>query len=1076
MNEQNTAPAFENTEALIAACVAEGGALRGQLPAEEDRRVLLASHELTLTGAPIVLLYLARSLRRLGWQPVLISPAAGPLLDTLLQESFPVLICPSLLENDVLPRAVGLFRFVVLNTIVFAQAAAALNGTDTSVLWWLHEAEEVYQNQFAQSMPSRLFSNISAYAVSQRAQEILLRHRPGYYAGVLPFGIPDAVDQDMEPLPLSPQAKGKRIFAIIGTVERRKGQDVLLNAVGLLPEDAARQCFFVFVGSVRHVDVGERVRMAAAEQADRFQYIPQLPVEKMPALYTAVDCVICASRDETGPMTMVEGCQFSKSLICSEHTGMATLLERDHAGFVYVGDDPAALAQCIMQVLGQSAEDESAMRERARALYVSNFSPVSFDRRLETEILPELLGPALLNERPNVEALLLRLAENSRKRLLHFEQLQKQELENGFTPEQEQIIRKMQARIDQLEAQNRYLSESFDTISNSSIWKITKPVRLTMDVIKRAVRPHMEMVFLRKGLYSLRTNGFRMTWQKAMQKIHFSGSLARIAKQALFTEEELAQQRKHHFFKEVKFSIVVPLYNTPERFLRAMIESVQAQTYAGWELCMADGSDAGHAQVEQICQEYAEKDSRIHYWKLEKNLGISGNTNACLEMVAGDYIGLFDHDDLLHPAALHEVMRAIENTGADFIYTDEAVFESPNIKTITSIHFKPDFAPDNLRANNYICHFTVFKRSLLDQVGLFDPSFDGSQDHDMVLRLTEKARRVAHIPEILYYWRAHAGSVAQNISSKQYAAEAGIRAVKSHISRSGYSAEVYSSKGFPAIYQIRYAIHARPKISILIPALHPQQAEACVNDILCKTTYPDYEIILGMPKDEKQFQIREKHVPVRTCLCPGTVTKAACLNRAALEAQGQYLVLLDERAQIVTGDWLEQMLMYAQRPDVGAVGAKLYDAKGRIHSAGLILGAGEAHFAGSPFTGASGDAIGYMGKLWYAQNCSAVSGACMMVDAALFHDFDRLDETLEAYDDVDFCLKLRRNGLLIVWTPYAQLRLCIKRGGKAEKVPAVLWTRWREELTTGDPYYNPNFRLDLESYTPKPSLSQHDAR
>ena len=502
MNEREASPTFENPEALIADCAARGGVLYGQFPDEEDRRVLLASHELGLNGAPIALLYMARSLRRLGWQPVLISPVEGPLLDTLLQESFPVLICPSLTENDVLPHSAGLFRFVVLNTLVFAHAAAALNGSNTSVLWWLHEAEEIYHSDFAQSMPSFLFSNIKVYADSLRSREHLLRHSPDYNVGMLPFCIPDAADKSVEPFPLSHSAEGKRIFALVGTVERRKGQDVLLDAVGLLTEDAVKQCFFVFVGPVFHADIGDKVRTAASSQADRFQYIPQLPLEKLPAFYTTVDCVVCASRDDPGPITIVEGCQFSKSVICSEHTGMAPLLERDRVGFVYGGDDPAALAHCIMQVLDQNAEDTVTMRERARSFYLSNFSIASFDRRLETEILPKLLEGDLLSEEPDAKAQLLRLVENNRQKLLQLELNRKRELERMAV--MEQSIHEKEARIEQLEAQNRYLSESFDTISNSFFWKITKPARFTLDVMKWAAQPYVDKGILRKGLYSSR--------------------------------------------------------------------------------------------------------------------------------------------------------------------------------------------------------------------------------------------------------------------------------------------------------------------------------------------------------------------------------------------------------------------------------------------------------------------------------------------------------------------------------------------------------------------------------------------
>ena len=231
---------------------------------------------------------------------------------------------------------------------------------------------------------------------------------------------------------------------------------------------------------------------------------------------------------------------------------------------------------------------------------------------------------------------------------------------------------------------------------------------------------------------------------------------------------------------------MVPLYNTPTEFLVQMIDSVTAQTYGGWELCLADGSGTEHAFVGQLCKEYTDKDSRILYKKLEKNEGISGNTNQCLQMATGDYIGLFDHDDILHPEALFEYMKVIEEQGADYIYCDETTFKGNDINHMLTMHFKPDYAPDNLRANNYICHFSVFKRTLLEGTELFRTKFDGSQDHDMILRLTDKAEKVVHVPRLLYYWRSHAGSVASNINAKSYAIEAARGAVADHLKQHGY--------------------------------------------------------------------------------------------------------------------------------------------------------------------------------------------------------------------------------------------------------------------------------------------------
>ena len=598
------------------------------------------------------------------------------------------------------------------------------------------------------------------------------------------------------------------------------------------------------------------------------------------------------------------------------------------------------------------------------------------------------------------------------------------------------------------------------------------------------------MLLIHKTLYSLRTYGLRLTWYKTLGKLHNLTSYARLAKQPLFSEDELARQRDHVFPQKIRFSIVVPLYNTPERYLREMIESVQAQTYAGWELCMADGSDAEHADVERISREYAEKDSRIRYRKLEKNLGISGNTNACLEMAGGDYVGLFDHDDLLHPAALYEVMWAICELDADFIYTDEAVFFGQNRNNITSVHFKPDFAPDNLRANNYICHFCVFSIKLLKRAGVFRSEYDGSQDHDLILRLTEKAACIAHIPEILYYWRAHPGSVAQDITAKSYAVEAGKKAVADSVSRAGYAAQVNSSPVFPAIYNVQYELISQPRLSILLPVRNLAQARDCLSSILQKSSYPDYEILMIVDgcEPEDSFAPDQSNPAVHVFRLPAPCSHPACINLAAKHAAGEYLVLVDESVEVITPDWMEQLLMYTQRRDVAAAGAILYDERDRIKVSGTVLGYGREGIAGDPFEGMPKSSIGYMGRLAYAQNCSAVSAACMMVRADLFHAVKGMDERLpDQYYGLDLCLKLRGRGYLIIWTPHAEMR-CKTKGKKKPRFEAeesrtqskaeraLFCSRWKRELDAGDPYYNPNFTLTGFGFSVASKIGQHKAK
>lgn len=633
------------------------------------------------------------------------------------------------------------------------------------------------------------------------------------------------------------------------------------------------------------------------------------------------------------------------------------------------------------------------------------------------------------------------------------------------------IEREARLRRQLVEARNAYLQ-----VTNSLSWRATKPFRACGNTLRRMPA----VALLRRGLRSLRTSGARYTWIKVLEKLNNRRQTRRADALLKDTEQALAEQRAKAFPRKILFSIVVPLYNTPESFLREMIGSVQAQTYANWELCLADGSDAAHGDVGDICRALAEKDRRIKYKKLERNLGISGNTNACLEMAAGAYIGLLDHDDILRASALFRVMQAICDRDADFVYTDETTFESPNIQKILSTHFKPDFAVDNLRANNYICHFTVFARRLLEQAGPFRPAYDGSQDHDLMLRLTAIAERIVHIPEILYFWRSHPSSVAQDIGVKEYAIAAGRKAVRDSVTRAGYPAVVESSRAFPAIYRLHYELKRRPKVSILIATRDNGAAlKRCLDSIFEKTTYPDWEIVLadGGSTDRETLdyydRLRQSRPAVSFCAAEGQFNRPRLINAAAARASGDCYVLLHDDVEVITPEWIEEMLMYAQRDDVSAVGAMLYFPNDMIQHAGFFLGHGPDGIAGRIYYRGLRNAIGYMGRLAYSQNLSAVSTECMMVKAAAFRRAGGLDEALAAYGDIDFCLKLRSGGNLIVWTPYAELyhHESGRRADDAEgrerlrREAAEMKRRWADALSAGDPYYNPNFAPDRADYS-----------
>lgn len=615
------------------------------------------------------------------------------------------------------------------------------------------------------------------------------------------------------------------------------------------------------------------------------------------------------------------------------------------------------------------------------------------------------------------------------------------------------------------------LTRKLDKIKGSIFWKLAKPARVVINyciATKNRILCHGNP----KGIAHKLLSKYR---EKKAIRIHGTGSFPSAA--------EREKEETTVFPKDVTFSILVPLYNTPERFLREMIESVMTQTYGKWELCLADGSDDAHAFVGRICQEYRQKDSRIKYQKLAKNEGISGNTNECYKMATGNYIALFDHDDLLHPCVLFAYMQAICEKDADYIYCDEATFKGNSINHMITLHFKPDFAPDNLLANNYICHFSVFSRELLESGELFRSQFDGSQDHDMILRLTAKAKHIVHVPRILYYWRSHKGSVASSIDAKTYAIDAAKGAVADHLTKLGYrNFEIESTRAFATIFRIKYELTSRPLVSIIIPNKdHVDDLSRCVESIINLSTYDNYEIVI-VENNSETAEIRtyyeeiSRHPRVQVVEYKGDFNYSKINNFGVQYAKGEYLLLLNNDTEVITPDWIEELLMYAMRKDVGVVGAKLYYPDKTIQHAGIVIGLGAHRTAGHTHYRIPEANVGYMGKLCYAQDVTAVTGACMMVSKALYEELGGLDESFTvALNDVDFCLRVREKGLLNIFTPFAELYHyeSKSRGSDKKDERALRYqqesdrfrVKWADALAKGDPYYNPNFSLDHSDFT-----------
>lgn len=545
--------------------------------------------------------------------------------------------------------------------------------------------------------------------------------------------------------------------------------------------------------------------------------------------------------------------------------------------------------------------------------------------------------------------------------------------------------------------------------------------------------------------------------------------------------EELKKQRETKWEYCPKISIAVPAFKTPEVFLCQMIESLLEQTYENWELCIVDASPED-ASMEYVLREYAEKDERVRWKKLEENKGIAENTNEAFYMAEGDYVGLLDHDDLLAPNALYEIVKALnEDQRIDVIYTDEDKVRGEELEHFQP-HLKPDFNPDLLKSNNYICHFFVVKKELLIQVRGVRKEFDGAQDYDFIFRCTENAEKVHHIPEILYHWRTHQSSTADNPESKLYAFEAGKRAIEGNLERSGLLGRVSHTKDY-GFYRVKYDVKGEPLISVIIPNKDAKEdLEKCVNAVLQKSTYENYEILIvenNSVTEEifKYYEELSKNPKIRILKWKKGFNYSAINNYAAAKAKGEYLLFLNNDTEVITLDWMEEMLGFAQREDTGAVGVKLCYGDDTIQHAGTVIGIGG--IAGHMFTDMPKERSGYMHKASLIQDLSAVTAACMMVKRQVFEEVGGFEEKLTvAFNDVDLCLRMREKGYLVVYDPYAELyHYESKSRGTEDSKEKVrrfqseiefMRCRWEDLLKKGDPYYNKNLSLTKWNYSLRP--------
>lgn len=511
------------------------------------------------------------------------------------------------------------------------------------------------------------------------------------------------------------------------------------------------------------------------------------------------------------------------------------------------------------------------------------------------------------------------------------------------------------------------------------------------------------------------------------------------------SKEELKKQRNYKFEIEPKISIVVPVYNTPKEFFDELVKSLQDQTYSNWELCLADGSPE---PIEYI-KEYIEKDNRIKYKVIGENKGISGNTNEALTLATGDFIGLLDHDDLLPSFSLYEIVKAInENPNVEFLYSDEDKLETTKGPRY-GVFFKPDFSPYTLNSANYICHFSVFKKELMDKLGGFRSEYDGSQDFDIVARASELTDNIVHVPKVLYHWRAHKNSTAQNSDSKPYAFEVGKKVIKDHIKRN-LDTDVEVTDGLtPGSYEIKYIVKGSPKVSIIIDGRNcfENDIQSIVEKLKKSTDYENYETIVISSKEVENVE--------RVIKPSQDIFKD--YNEAVSQSNGKYFMILDEKLEYIDKkSFIQDLVGICQDKNVGIVGTKLYNNENLVEHCGIILGMnGMGDFL---YKGAPKDVGTYMQRLLIIHNVSCVYTKYAMIDKDVFMQIGGFtSECTGLAVSIDTCLKILASGKQVVLNPIISIKVRgLNQVEKSQEDEVKILNKWKEEYKKGDAYFSPN--------------------
>jgi len=929
-------------------------------------RILFVSHETTLSGAPIQLVDLAICLKERGWEPIFVAPEEGPIVEKLRAAEMKVVLEPQLLldpDHSALRALTKECEVVIVNTITTWQAIQAAHLEKVPSIWYLHETlvgRRLIQ-QISEIRPSLALA--SALVVPTRSTacvyEMWARRRPD----VIPYGLAVPV------VPSVPRTSDRTIFVTLGTYERRKGQDVLIEAVQHLEPAVRAHGLFRMAGRKLDELFYESFRRNAAEISE-VEILGSKGHDEALALLAGADVLICCSRDEAMPIVILEAMSLGKAVITTDVGGIREWLRDGLNALVVPPENAAALATAIERCIRDP--------ELVRTLGVA--AKRTFDCQFTLD---------------------------------------------RYGAEFERIIRRV---IDR------------------------KSAGVALD---------------------LRTFDWPKLYDQWVRECDTFAAADRIA----------VQQGLRNLPEHPLISVLLPVYNPDLELLRRAIDSLKNQVYPNWQLCMADDASTD-VRVRSFLETEAAGDPRIQIMFRETNGHIAACSNSALALATGEWNALLDQDDALAPHALAEVVAEINaHPKAGLIYSDEDKIDLAGVRSHP--FFKTDWNPELFLAQNYVHHLGVYRASLLREIGGFRPGFDGSQDYDLALRCLERLEpgQVRHIPRVLYHWRAVPGSLADQPNAKPYAREAARRAIADHLKRRGIPSKVTPCPENPDSHRVIYEVPTpAPLVSIIIPTRDRVSfLRQCVESVRARTEYAPFEIIVvdnGSSELESIDYLNDlsnSGGQVRTMRDEGPFNFSRLNNDAAQQARGSMLVFLNNDVEVTDPGWLSEMIGHGARPDVGAVGARLWYPDGTLQHGGVVLGlggvAGHAHHRvprGHP---------GHFNRGFLQQNCSAITAACMLVRKSVFEElggFNELDVGVN-FNDIDFCLRLREHGWRIVWTPYANLvhHESASRGTRTSRAKLDLFvreatymqTKWGRELLA-DPFYSVNMCLELPAFYP----------